>query len=350
MVEPEQGGHQAGHSASRGAAGHEAGAGKGTHGPAAHGPVTLRYHFALPLTNAKLFVWLFLSTEIMFFSSLIGAYIVYRFGAPVWPRPHDVHLVEWIGALNTFVLICSSVSVVLALEAARLGRAGATKLWILVTFALGALFLGIKAYEYNSKFIHGLYPRRDAASELYERAHSQIYEKADLYYVAAVRQRLTSVVAALDARAEKSDADKRLLDEAKPLLKKVEELEQRAATSVDPVARMMATEEVADMVTPPALPRQGAAHDAAAEPESLNQRYPELQLPIRVPGGNLWASTYFLLTGFHALHVAIGLVVFAFLLSQPLSLAWAGFIENVGLYWHFVDLVWIFLFPLLYLF
>ncbi|MCG8448562.1 MAG: cytochrome c oxidase subunit 3, partial [Pirellulales bacterium] len=82
----------------------------------------------------------------------------------------------------------------------------------------------------------------------------------------------------------------------------------------------------------------------------LNDQYPWLRLPIMIPGGNMWASTYFLLTGFHALHVVVGLIAFAIVLTMTLNRARAGLIENIGLYWHFVDLVWIFLFPLLYLF
>jgi cytochrome c oxidase subunit 3 len=69
-----------------------------------------------------------------------------------------------------------------------------------------------------------------------------------------------------------------------------------------------------------------------------------------IPGGNMWASTYFLLTGFHAIHVIVGLIAFAILLRMTLDRKRAGVIENVGLYWHFVDIVWIFLFPMLYLF
>ena len=80
-----------------------------------HTPVKLQYQPALPIPNGKACLWLFLSTEIMFFAGLIGTYIVLRFGAVAWPKPHDVHLSEPIGAFNTFVLICSSVSVVLAL-------------------------------------------------------------------------------------------------------------------------------------------------------------------------------------------------------------------------------------------
>jgi cytochrome c oxidase subunit 3 len=96
-----------------------------------------------------------------------------------------------------------------------------------------------------------------------------------------------------------------------------------------------------------------AAHAPAAahgHAEGLNEQYPWLKLPMVIPGGNMWASTYFLLTGFHAIHVIIGLIVFALLLPMKLDLAAAGTVENIGLYWHFVDLVWIFLFPLLYLF
>ena len=69
-----------------------------------------------------------------------------------------------------------------------------------------------------------------------------------------------------------------------------------------------------------------------------------------IPGGNTWASTYFLVTGFHAIHVIVGLIAFGLLCTKTLNAASSGLIENVGLYWHFVDLVWIFLFPLLYLF
>ena len=118
-----------------------------------HGHFKLAYQPSIPIPNGKLCLWLFLSTEIMFFAGLIGAYIVLRFGAPSgsWPKPHDVHLVEKIGAFNTFVLICSSVTIVLALEAAKLNRSGTARLWLLGTFLLGALFLGIKGIEYKSK-------------------------------------------------------------------------------------------------------------------------------------------------------------------------------------------------------
>jgi cytochrome c oxidase subunit 3 len=96
---------------------------------------------------------------------------------------------------------------------------------------------------------------------------------------------------------------------------------------------------------------QETSHSAdASHAQGYNDRHPWLRLPIMIPGGPLWASTYFLLTGFHALHVLVGLIAFALLLVMTLDRHRAGVVENVGLYWHFVDLVWIFLFPLLYLF
>ena len=94
----------------------------------------------------------------------------------------------------------------------------------------------------------------------------------------------------------------------------------------------------------------GHGEDQATEWHGLNEDYKWLRLPMKIPSGNMWASTYFLLTGFHALHVVVGLIVFACIMPLKLDSSRANMIENTGLYWHFVDLVWIFLFPLLYLF
>src|ERR1700758_3781634 len=121
-------------------------------------------HMGLPLSNGKLAVWLFLVTEIMFFTGLIGTYIILRNGTPSarepWPTPHDVHLVEWIRAFNTFVLICSSLTVVLAHAALHRGNFKRTVQYIGVTLALGAVFLVVKGFEYASKFSHEILPGR----------------------------------------------------------------------------------------------------------------------------------------------------------------------------------------------
>src|SRR5438309_7072380 len=105
-------------------------------------------HMGPPLTSGKLAMWIFLATEVMFFTGLIGTYIVLRNGTPSkdepWPIPEQVHLIEWIGALNTFVLICSSVSVVLAHHALGKGNVKGAAQYVGLTLALGAVFLVIK--------------------------------------------------------------------------------------------------------------------------------------------------------------------------------------------------------------
>lgn len=121
------------------------------------------------------------------------------------------------------------------------------------------------------------------------------------------------------------------------------DVETKAAVDPNAVEGRAMLHELAEKIMP--LPQ---SHDE--EEHGLNHEHPWLKLPIYIPGGNMWASTYFLLTGFHAMHVLVGLIVFAIMIPMTLGVMRAGFIENIGLYWHFVDLVWIFLFPLLYLF
>lgn len=401
-----------------------------------HGPIQLKYQPGLPIPNGKLCIWLFLSTEIMFFSALIGSYIVLRFGAPggSWPTPHDVHLVEWIGALNTFVLICSSFTIVLSIEGAKAGSPEKAKKWLLATFLLGAVFLGVKAYEYNAKFHHGIYPAMP---------RSRMYDKPDLHYLAALQsyckeslkeaqentpkdehrvEHLTAVkehlvdwtarnvgqsnitprqVLALELLAfqinaneryaesaadylkielaeleielkqlqtQKTDEDKKLsavVKQIEDVTAELDELNKVESPNDQQTQRKSELEEQKKKLGEERIPFEnklseinlrikaieGRQHYVSEHPlgESLSEEL-HLDLPFVLPSGNTWANTYFLLTGFHALHVLIGLIGFAIILMLRLGPERAGLIENIGLYWHFVDLVWIFLFPLLYLF
>jgi hypothetical protein len=74
----------------------------------------------------------------------------------------------------------------------------------------------------------------------------------------------------------------------------------------------------------------------------------DLTLPKVIPQGRTWANTYFLLTGCHALHLIAGLVVMGGLLLTRLGVAQLGWVDNTSLYWQFVDIVWLVLFPLIY--
>jgi cytochrome c oxidase subunit 3 len=375
-----------------------------------HGHIKLRYHPGMPMSNGKTCMWLFLSTEIMFFAGLIGTYIVLRFGAPSWPLPHEVHLSEPIGAFNTFVLICSSVTVVLALEAARVNRVGQAKGWIAATLLLGCVFLGVKAYEYQAKFSHGIYPQKP---------HSLIYEKPDLAYASMVRQSLEAhqvrlayaenpstdeqdqlavtgtllrhfarpaeltaaqlgnqqgqvvlnrLAAAIMPHGDQMPVQRKLLEQEKqelekrrdgldvklsPLRMQQKELKSRGQENAATEEQLSELNKKIATLGGEAIEVEGrlnAITILAGADHGLNEKYHWLHLPMVIPGGNMWASTYFLLTGFHALHVLVGLIVFALYLFIRLDRERAPHIEYIGLYWHFVDLVWIFLFPLLYLF
>ena len=113
----------------------------------------------IPIPNSKLGMWLFLGTEIMFFTAFIGTYIVLRMGSPGWPTDvHVTHISIIAGGFNTFVLILSSFLVVLAHDALlgqKFARAWHFMLWTLV---LGFVFLGVKGYEYSGKIQHDILP------------------------------------------------------------------------------------------------------------------------------------------------------------------------------------------------
>src|SRR5258708_7320603 len=150
-----------------------------------------KVHMGLPLPNGKLAMWLFLVTEIMFFTALIGVYMIPRNSTPrptardhpKWPTPHDVHLVEAYGAINTFVLICSRLTVVLAHFALMRGNIKGATLLVAATLVLGGVFLAIKAVEYKAKFDHHILPGQvgekldSPAGQLYlERVKEQLRE------------------------------------------------------------------------------------------------------------------------------------------------------------------------------
>ncbi len=109
------------------------------------------------IPSNKLGVWLFLASEVMFFTVFIAAYIVLRASNPAWPGSEG-HLSIPLGTFNTFVLLCSSMTMVLAHAAVSRDDQRALRLNLLLTVVLGATFLGVKGYEYSLKFEHGIGP------------------------------------------------------------------------------------------------------------------------------------------------------------------------------------------------
>jgi cytochrome c oxidase subunit 3 len=192
--------------------------------------------------SSTLGMWIFLVTEIMFFGGLFTAYVIYRsqYSHAFSAASHELNVL--MGGLNTAVLICSSLTMALAIWAAQMNLRKLIVVFLVLTMLLGITFLVVKTFEYKEKF---------------ERHH----------------------------------------------------------------------------VPGPSFVWEGDPADKAH--------------------AQIFFSLYFIMTGLHAFHMICGLGVLTYLLFP----AWKGKfnseyhnpLECTGLYWHFVDIVWIFLFPLLYL-
>lgn len=127
--------------------------------PAPHHAV-YDYDSGPPVDRGKFAIWLFLATEVMFFTGLIGTYIVLRLGSSSWPNPENRLAVD-ITAANTFLLITSSWFMVRALHAIQKGDQGGLLRWLGLTIIGGALFVGVQAYEYGQLIKHGALPNVD---------------------------------------------------------------------------------------------------------------------------------------------------------------------------------------------
>ncbi len=108
------------------------------------------------IPHDKMGMWVFLCSEVMFFTGLIGSYIVLRYGS-TWPDPKTV-LNIWLTAANTFILICSSVTMVKALEWIQRGNVAKAKLFMCLTLFGGSVFLGVQVYEYKHLLHAGFNP------------------------------------------------------------------------------------------------------------------------------------------------------------------------------------------------
>jgi len=186
-------------------------------------------------------MWVFLITEVMFFGGMFLAYTIYRNTYPYVFGKASTSLNAVIGALNTAVLLCSSYTMVMAVRSAQIGKRKALVIFLILTLLLGLTFLGVKAYEWNEKFVEHHVP---GASFHFE----------------------------------------------------------------------------------------GAAEQGPAQ---------------------LFFSLYFAMTGLHALHMVVGVGILSWLLVLSMrgrfTAEYMTPVDVAGLYWHFVDIIWIFLFPLLYL-
>ena len=223
--------------------------------------------------SATLGMWIFLATEILFFGGLFLTYTINRHTyAQVFSFASRTIDLKW-GAINTVVLIGSSLTMAMSVWSAQVGKKKLVTLFLILTLALGSVFLGIKSIEYYAKFVEHHVPGLGF----------------DMYYCSANP-------AVCDLSGEKLEKEKREL----------QEVERQSGSQI-----------------------------------AVNAH------------SQLFFSLYFGMTGLHALHMIVGAGLLVWLILQSLKGRFTPQyntpVENIGLYWHFVDIVWIYLFPLLYL-
>lgn len=296
---------------------------------------------AIGLPNVKLCMWLFLVSEVMFFAGLIGAYIVIRFGTAGWPNPYDILAVR-ITAFNTFLLICSSVTMVKAFQWSDAGDRGKAMKFLTATIFGGALFVGIQVYEYR----HLLHAPSHALLENVEHMMAErglAVEEGPGHAAAAGPQIILASMGQTEEARQNEQLIKlhSLLAEGRPDVKKT------AAPSKLEVLkewdRRVLEETIALAALFPADSKEGSALRTIGRHQNL---YPEGFVPSR----DNFTSTFYIMTGFHGFHVFGGVVaLIAILALYAVRKAGTMAIEVVGLYWHFVDLVWIILFTIVYL-
>lgn len=211
-------------------------------------------------------MWMFLASEVMFFGAVFTAYTMMRLRDPLAFSEACRLLNPVLGAINTAVLLTSSLTMALAVWAAQIGQRRLLQLFLALTLVFGATFLVIKMTEWRQEYVEGLVPGPTFG-------------------------------------------------------------------------------------TPPG---QSARHEEPGSQSAEDHRpLSERLRPDRVRAMEMFFVFYFIITGLHALHMIVGLAVLGIQLVLALRSDFGvrdyGPVEIAGLYWHFVDVVWIFVFPLLYL-
>ncbi len=287
-------------------------------------PYTVTARRDTGLWNAKIGIWLFLASEVMLFGGLFSAYIFLRLDAAPGDWPHGLLNVP-VGTMNTAILIASSVTVVLAWAALKMRQFARYRIYMFITILCGVTFLVVKlAYEWPQKFEHfGVFIKEDALAK-YE---SYLGNKHLLAKGLSPRKEITGHLH--NPAAMKN-----------PAIKEYE-------VALDPVN--------AD----PTNPSSDRPHffplphtDKIATIDKEDVQYANMFLPRH----SAYFATYFTITGLHGLHVLGGVLVFCYMLLPASTRLYrqnpehlANRVEVSGLFWHFVDLVWIFVFPLFYL-
>jgi len=344
------------------------------------------------LWNAKVAIWLFLASEVMLFGGLFSGYVFERIGAQPGMWPHGLMDVRW-GTLNTIILIASSITAVFAWGAVKMRRFNEYRLWLGITVLLGLTFLCIKIFiEYNAKFNHfGVFIKQDKISKYEANLGNDYAAKKGLPPRYEISGDLEEV------KIDRTDADASILD---PLVRSIDaDAEPQDSQGIQTIKikswHDYGALQNALLITPGAVtnPEEKDPGKWVRKPDGAslvsytikmdtinsdpaNPKYDRPQLAGRVnsgeektvkasdvdfasyftPNHSTFLGSYYLITILHALHIVGGLIVFTYFLL-PVSVRFyqrdpehfANRVEVSCIYWHFVDLVWMFAFPVFYL-
>ena len=300
-----------------------------------------------PTPPGKVAIWLFLASEIMFFIAILATYIIFRSGSPKLFAEHAMILDKLLAGINTLVLIGSSLTMALAVDAAQKGNRPRVSLFLGITILCAFGFMVIKYFEYKEKLTH----HTIVASELDPKTKTGPVYVYDGHLVSKDDKKI--VIHGHRARVEQSESNPFSIHWMSAYA--VEQLAKRQASG-DTHASVPATKEAVTAAAPAATQAghnvhegHGAGGDSHGEHWTIERARVSQDITYG-PWKNTFFACYFTLTGVHGIHVVGGIVALGMLLVQSLrGKIFAPHTEYVGLYWHFVDLVWIFLFPLLYL-
>ncbi|MBI5800950.1 MAG: heme-copper oxidase subunit III [Verrucomicrobia bacterium] len=282
------------------------------------------------LYNAKLGIWLFLASEVMLFGGLFSAYILLRVSSDLWP--HGMVSIP-VGTFNTFVLIASSVTVVMSWASLKLGKLADFKKYMALTILCALGFLSVKSFEYYAKFTHYdvWFKDQATAQKYFTAAYGEKGEEA-ARKLFVERFHLQNTKATYDANQVQIAGH----IEGNPLFATLKKLTSAKKDTIQ--------------FTPDA---PSGTHE---HPKAIEVKLSDVhRLSAYVPAHSTYFAIYFTITALHGLHVLGGAIVLTYFLltsdkwwkKNPEQLA--NRVEVGGLFWHFVDLVWIFLFPIIYL-
>lgn len=304
----------------------------------------------LGASYGKMMMWFFILSDALTFSGFLGAYGLMRFkfhdSWPIadevfthFPFLHGVHAPMYYVALMTFILIFSSVTMVLAVDAGHQMNKKKVTFYMLLTIVGGAIFLGSQAWEWKN-FINGSY------------GAVQLNDGKIIQFVDATGEQITleSFVKQLPSERTQHTANKGIWFRKEAELPPFSLNEVVESFKANPGISIR-TEQINPELKAKTIVPHNEAMAYLLEGKAVVKG---ANLQVNEYGKTLFANFFFFITGFHGFHVLSGVIIniiifFNVIIGTYERRGHYEMVEKVGLYWHFVDLVWVFVFTFFYL-